>query len=63
MIIDLITLENYLAVFIQNKQCWDFPGCLVVKKPPANAQDTGLNPGLGRLHTWWTTNPVHHKLY
>ena len=29
--------------------CWGFPGGAVVKKPPANAGDTGLSPGLGRF--------------
>ena len=28
----------------------DFPGGAVVKNPPANAGDTGSNPGLGRSH-------------
>ena len=28
----------------------DFPGGTVVKNPPANAGDMGLNPGLGRSH-------------
>ena len=28
----------------------DFPGCAVVKNPPANAGDTGSSPGLGRSH-------------
>ena len=28
----------------------DFPGGAVVKKPPANAGDTGSNPGPGRSH-------------
>ena len=27
-----------------------FPGGAVVKNPPANAEDTGLIPGLGRSH-------------
>ena len=27
-----------------------FPGCSVVKNPPANAGDTGLIPYLGRSH-------------
>ena len=27
-----------------------FPGCAVVKNPPANAGDTGLSPGPGRSH-------------
>ena len=26
-----------------------FPGSLMVKNPPANAEDTGLIPGLGRF--------------
>ena len=29
---------------------WDFPGGIVVKEPPANAEDMGLSPGLGRSH-------------
>ena len=28
----------------------DFPGGAVVKNPPANAGDTGSNPGPGRSH-------------
>ena len=28
----------------------DFPGCTVVKNPPANAGDTGSSPGPGRSH-------------
>ena len=28
----------------------EFPGCPVVKNPPANAEDTGSNPGPGRSH-------------
>ena len=31
----------------------DFPGHPVVKKPPANAGDRGLIPGLGRCHMPW----------
>ena len=27
-----------------------FPGGTVVKNPPANAEDTGSSPGLGRSH-------------
>ena len=33
---------------------WDFPGGAVVKNPPANAGNTGLNPGLGRSHMPWS---------
>ena len=28
----------------------DFPCGPVVKNPPVSAEDTGLNPGLGRFH-------------
>ena len=31
----------------------DFPGIPVVKKPPVEAGDTGLIPGLGRSHKPW----------
>ena len=29
---------------------WDFPGDPMVKNLPANAQDMGSIPGLGRFH-------------
>ena len=32
------------------KQFRDFPGGLVVKNLPANAEDMGSIPGLGRFH-------------
>ena len=32
----------------------DFPGGAVVKNPPANAGDTGSNPGPGRSHMPWS---------
>ena len=35
---------------IKNPYFWDFPDGTVDKTPPANAGDTGLNPGLGRSH-------------
>ena len=35
---------------IQNTRTWDFPVGVVVKNPPANAGDTGSNPGLERSH-------------
>ena len=31
-----------------------FPGGAAVKNPPANAGDTGSNPGLGRSHMPWS---------
>ena len=34
----------------KKKRKADFPGGPVVKNPPANAGDTGSNPGLGRFH-------------
>ena len=34
----------------QNKNFGGFPGGAVVKNPPANAEDTGSSPGLGRSH-------------
>ena len=36
------------------KVSWDFPGGAVVKKPPANAGDTGSSPGPGRSHMLWS---------
>ena len=32
------------------KAAGDFPGGAVVKNPPANAEDRGSSPGLGRSH-------------
>ena len=34
----------------EEKKLGDFPGGAVVKNPPANAGDTGSNPGPGRSH-------------
>ena len=31
-------------------QVQDFPGVLMAKNPPDNAEDMGLIPGLGRFH-------------
>ena len=36
------------------KSIWGFPGGAVVENLPANAGDTGLNPGLGRSHMPWS---------
>ena len=33
---------------------WGFPGCSVVKNPPASAGDKGSIPGAGRPHTPWS---------
>ena len=42
-------LSYYLSAF--KKQLFrGFPGNAVVKKPPANARDTGSGPGPGRSH-------------
>ena len=41
--------ELYLNTTVKKK--WgDFPGGAVVKNLPANAEDTGSSPGLGRSH-------------
>ena len=32
----------------------NFPGGPVVRNPPANAEDTGSIPGLGRSHMPWS---------
>ena len=57
--------EKYLGVFIceriffflretqKNTNYMNFPGGPVVKNQPANAEDMGLIPGLGRLHMSW----------
>ena len=36
------------------KKNMGFPGGSVVKNPPANAEDTGPIPGLGRSHVPWS---------
>ena len=41
---NFITINGYI------KKQEDFPGGTMVKNPPANAEDTGLSPGLGRSH-------------
>ena len=35
---------------LENWEIWGFPGGPVFKNPPANAEDMGSIPGLGRLH-------------
>ena len=35
---------------IQKESCRGFPGGAVVENLPANAEDTGSSPGLGRSH-------------
>ena len=35
---------------MEEKENRDFSGGPVVKNPPANAEDTGLIPGLGMAH-------------
>ena len=35
---------------VKNKIFRDFPGGTVAKNPPANAEDTGLIPSLGRSY-------------
>ena len=38
----------------QMKKHRDFPGGAVVKNLPANAEDTGSSPGVGRCHMPWS---------
>ena len=58
--------EKYLGAFIwerifffffretqKNTNYLNFLGGPVVKNQPANAEDVGLIPGLGRFHTSW----------
>ena len=40
----------HLCRLSQEARKQDFPGGTVVKNPPANAGDTGSNPGLVRSH-------------
>ena len=42
--------EEALTKSPTRKNVQDFPGGTVNKNPPANVGDTGLIPGLGRLH-------------
>ena len=37
---------------------WSFPGGSVIKKPPADARDTGSIPGLGRSPGGGNGNPL-----
>ena len=47
----LSDLHTLTSVVIR-KQSRGFLGGSVVKSPPANVEDTGSVPGLGRSHTW-----------
>ena len=39
---------------LKKKLLWGFPGGTVVKNLPANAEDTGSSPRLGRSHMPWS---------
>ena len=43
-------VKTHQIIDLKISDSWGFPGSAVVKKPPANARDTGLSPGLGRSH-------------
>ena len=43
-----------LKTFFKNSPCRGFPGGVVVKNPPNNAEDTGSSPGPGRSHMLWS---------
>ena len=45
-----INLTLKIGIFLHQTQGRGLPGGSVVKKPPVNARDTGLIPGLGRPH-------------
>ena len=50
----LILVLICVSLMISN----DFPGGSMVKNPPANAQDVGLIPGLGRSPGEGNGNPL-----
>ena len=52
----LLALNSTLSKFH-----WGFPGGSVVKNPPANAGDTGSNPGLGRSSGEGNGNPLQYS--
>ena len=43
-----------MRIVIQKSMSGDFPGGTVVKSPPANAGDTGFEPGPGGSHVPWS---------
>ena len=46
----VLPFSNFTPKDFHQKILQNFPGGLVVKNPPANAEDTGSIPGLGRFH-------------
>ena len=46
---ELLIIISAKTIFKQDN-ILDFPGGPVVENPPANAEDTGSVPGLGRFH-------------
>ena len=42
------------SFFKKNNGLLGLPGGIVGENPPANAEDTGLIPGLGRFHVLWS---------
>ena len=47
------TATDTIITYFKNP-IWDFPGGTVDKNLSANARDTDLIPGLGRLHVPWS---------
>ena len=44
---------KHAEVYAYKETASGFPGGAVVKKPPANAEDTGSSPGPGRSFMPW----------
>ena len=56
----LLMISSFMHNFIFKKIVAGFPGGTVVESPPADAEDTGLCPGLGRSHmprSGWAREP------
>ena len=52
-----LLLQTYLRI----KETWGFPGGSVIKNPPANAGDKGLNPGSGRFPGEGSSNSIQYS--
>ena len=48
--VKIVLRGKFIAVNVYIEKEEGFPGGAVVKNLPANAEDTGLSPGLGRSH-------------
>ena len=57
----LVSVGNMFLVIYLYQNPWDFPGCSVVKNPPANVGNASWIPGSGRSPGKGNGNPLQYS--